>query len=321
MDKTILRCFLSLLITLGYFQMQPAIAADIGPITVDEVGFEQRYATVNGTRLHYLIAGDGARPVLLIHGFPGSWRNWELLMGRLVQAGYTAIVPDYRGAGESDLAEGGYDKKNMARDLHELMAGLNLGKADIIGHDMGLIIAYAYAAQFPQDTRKLVLMDGFLPGIPGWEVPYSGNPSAGITSKWHFRFFGKTALKLLDGREQIYLDMFFDDFALKGNSTVSTEVREALLADYSRPGRMEAAFKLYSAWVDHDAADNQAFAKQKLAMPLLTLGGSHSRGKTLAEQATQIADEPQSQIVSNAAHWVLEEQTETTRKAIFDFLK
>ncbi|WLH13216.1 alpha/beta hydrolase [Pseudomonas hefeiensis] len=289
-------------------------------IVVDGVTCTRAYAYVNGIRLHYLMSGNGERPVLLVHGFPGSWRSWEALMGPLVRAGFTPIVPDYRGAGETDISTGGYDKRSMADDLHELVTLLNIKQVDIVGHDMGLIIAYAYAALYPNETQHIILMDGFIPGVPGWETAYNGNPAAGIASKWHFRFFGKTAMSLIQGQEMTYLDMFFDDFVFEGNNKVSDEVRAALVNDYSRPGRMEAAFKLYSAWIENDANDNQEFSKNTLTAPLLTIGGDHSRGKTLAEQATHITTQPHSLILKNTGHWVLEEQTQATREAILAFL-
>ncbi|WP_447767740.1 alpha/beta fold hydrolase [Pseudomonas kilonensis] len=288
-------------------------------VVVDGATFTHAYACVNGIRLHYLMGGDGERPILLVHGFPGSWRSWEPLMGALVRAGYTPIVPDYRGAGETDISVGGYDKKSMAHDLHELVTLLNIKQVDIIGHDIGLIIAYAYGALYPDETGRIVLMDGFIPGIPGWEAAYNGNAATGIASKWHFRFFGKAALTLIEGQEKTYLDMFFDDFVLARNAKVSNAVRQALVHDYSRPGRMEAAFKLYSTWVEQDAHDNLEFSKNKLTAPLLTIGGDHSRGKTLAEQALYIATQPHSLILVETGHWVLEEQTQATREAILAF--
>ncbi|MCI0992972.1 alpha/beta fold hydrolase [Pseudomonas corrugata] len=296
-------------------------SSDGANIVVDGATFRSEYANVNGIRMHYLVSGNGEQPVLLIHGFPGSWRNWKSLMGRLLRAGYTPIVPDYRGAGETDISKDGYDKKNMARDLHELVAVLKLGRLDIVGHDMGLIVAYAYGALYPHETKHIILMDGFVPGLPGWEIPYNGNPANGTASKWHFRFFGETALKMIRGQEKTYLDMFFDEFVYPGNPKVDDEVRNALVMDYSRPGRMEAAFKLYSAWVESDANDNQAFAQNKLAVPVLTIGGDHSRGKTLAEQVNHISYRPHSLILQNTGHWVLEEKAQATAQAILDFLQ
>lgn len=303
-------------------QLQAATpTADPQSVVIDGATFKSEYANVNGIRMHYLMSGNGDKPVLLVHGFPGSWRSWEALMGRLARAGYTPVVPDYRGAGETEISTSGYDKKNMALDLHELIKALKMKQVDIIGHDMGLIVAYAYGALYPQETKHIVLMDGFIPGIPGWETPYNGNPAAGIPSKWHFRFFGPTAVAMIQGKEKIYLDMFFDGFVYKGNPSVSNEVREALVKDYSRPGRMEAAFKLYSAWVEHDANDNQAFAENKLTIPVLTIGGGNSRGKTLSEQVQHITTQPHSLILQNTGHWVLEEKTEATSEAILDFLQ
>ncbi|WP_420234197.1 alpha/beta fold hydrolase [Pseudomonas sp. ABY48] len=295
-------------------------STDPNSVVVDGALFTRAYASVNGIRLHYLMSGDGEHPILLVHGFPGSWRSWEPLMSVLVHAGFTPIVPDYRGAGETDISIGGYDKKSMAHDLHELVTLLNIKQVDIIGHDIGLTIAYAYGALYPAETGRIVLMDGFIPGIPGWEAAYNGDSAAGTASTWHFRFFGKAALSLIQGREKAYLDMFFDDFVLARNAKVSNEVRQALVQDYSRPGRMEAVFKLYSAWTEHDASDNQEFAKRPLTAPVLTIGGDHSRGKTLAEQARHIATQPHSLILVNTGHWVLEEQTQATREMILAFL-
>ncbi|MDP9783626.1 alpha/beta fold hydrolase [Pseudomonas fluorescens] len=290
-------------------------------IVVEGALFTRGYVYVNGIRMHYLISGNGENPVLLVHGFPGSWRNWEALMGPLVRAGYTPIVPDYRGAGETDISESGYDKKSMAHDLHELVIHLNIKQVDVVGHDMGLIIAYAYGALYPGETKRIILMDGFIPGIPGWEAAYNGDPSAGIASKWHFRFFGETALAMIQGREEIYLNMFFDNFVFSRNNAVSDSVRAALVKDYSRPGRMEAAFKLYSAWIEHDVNDNQEFASHKLTVPVLTIGGDHSRGNTLAEQVKYITTQPYAFILHNTGHWVLEEKTQATCEAILAFLR
>lgn len=161
--------------------------------SIDGVQFEHGYVAVNGdgVQIHYLTAGDRRRPVLLIHGFPGSWRSWKPLMGRLVKQGYTVIVPDFRGAGESSAPSTGYDKKTMAQDMRALVSSLGFKEVAVVGHDIGLSIAYAYAAQFPDEVKKLVLMDAFFPGIAGWEQSYDGRPG-----KWHFRFFGDSPLQL-----------------------------------------------------------------------------------------------------------------------------
>jgi pimeloyl-ACP methyl ester carboxylesterase len=294
-----------------------ASAADSAePEVIDGVKFEQRFAEVNGIQMHYLIAGDGRKPVLLIHGFPGDWRNWKLIMGKLVNQGYTAVVPDFRGAGKSSAPSSGYDKKTMAQDMHALMRSLGFKETAIVGHDIGTNIAYLYAAQFPGEVKKLVLMDSFLPGIPGWEQGYDGRPG-----KWHFRFFGDTALQLVKGRERTYVDMFWNEFVVPGNPSVPEADRATLAKDYAREGRMKVAFALYSTWPINDAPDNQAYATKKLEIPVLSIGGDHSRGKTLAEQMPQIAENPQSLIIKNSGHFVLEEKTDETSAAIFKFLK
>src|SRR5213593_2312745 len=130
-------------------------------------GFTERDTAVNGVRIHYLIGGQGS-PVVLLHGYTQTSHMWLPIMPLLAER-HTVIVPDLRGAGDSSKPESVYDKKNMAADIRDLTASLGLNRATIVGHDIGLMVAYAYAAQFPQATKRLVLMDAFLPGIGDWK--------------------------------------------------------------------------------------------------------------------------------------------------------
>jgi pimeloyl-ACP methyl ester carboxylesterase len=175
-------------------------------------GFESRFADVDGTRLHYLIGGRGS-PVVLLHGFAETGHMWQPLMPLLAER-HTVIVPDLRGAGDSARPDSGYDKLTMAVDIHELTQSLGFQSVAIVGHDIGLMVAYAYAAQFPQGTERVVLMDAFLPGIGNWKEMWL------LRDLWHFHFYGRTPLALVQGRERIYLDHFWNDFAADEHHSV-----------------------------------------------------------------------------------------------------
>ncbi|HKB44493.1 MAG TPA: alpha/beta hydrolase, partial [Chitinophagaceae bacterium] len=143
-----------------------AVNKTIKPASPPE-GFKHQYATVNGIKLHYVIGGHGT-PLMLVHGFPQNWYMWNRLLPELSKH-FTVICPDLRGVGESGKPKDGYDKKTMAIDLHELMKTLGYEKINLAGHDVGLMVAYAYAAQFPNEVNKLALLDALLAGIePVW---------------------------------------------------------------------------------------------------------------------------------------------------------
>jgi pimeloyl-ACP methyl ester carboxylesterase len=161
--------------------------------------FSERFAKVNGVRLRYLIGGTGS-PVVLLHGYAETSHMWRPILPALADS-HTVIVPDLRGAGGSAKPASGYDKKTMAMDIHELTSSLKLDRVRIVGHDIGLMVAYAYAAQFPQATDRVVLMDAFLPGIGNWKNVWL------LRDMWHFHFYGDVPLQLVKGRERIYLSI------------------------------------------------------------------------------------------------------------------
>jgi pimeloyl-ACP methyl ester carboxylesterase len=189
------------------------------PATAQEiVAIDSRQAEVNGTTLAYLIAGSG-EPILLLHGYAQTSHMWRPLIARLAQT-HTVIAPDLRGFGQSAKPEGGYDKKTMAQDLHVLAASLGLERVGIAGHDIGLMVAYAYAAQYPEEVDRIALMDAFLPGVGNWTTVWL------LRDLWHFHFYGKTPLALVDGRERIYFEHFWNDFAADPAHSVSEEDRQ-----------------------------------------------------------------------------------------------
>src|SRR5205809_894770 len=227
-------------------------------------GFTEHTADVNGVRIHYSIGGKG-NPVVLLHGYAQTSHMWNPIMPLLAK-NHTVIVPDLRGAGGSSKAESGYDKKNMAVDIHDLVTSLGFKRASIVGHDIGLMVAYAYAAQFPQETERLVLMDAFLPGIGDWKNVWL------MRDLWHFHFYGEVPLALVKGRERIYLEHFWNDFAADPKHSVPEADRRFYAAAYAQPGAMRAGFEVFRAF-EQDAKDFAELAQTKLTMPMLVLNG------------------------------------------------
>src|SRR6201993_3397829 len=164
-----------------------------------------RTATVDGAKLHYMAAGHGT-PLILLHGYAETSLMWKPIIPVLAER-FTVIAPDLPGIGDSDIPTDGLDMKSAAIRIHDLAKSLGVQKAEVVGHDIGLMVAYAYAAQFQAEVSKLVLMDAFLPGVGGWEPIYN-NPRF-----WHFRFSGPTPEALVRGRERTYFEYFWNEFA------------------------------------------------------------------------------------------------------------
>jgi pimeloyl-ACP methyl ester carboxylesterase len=274
-------------------------------------GFEERFANVNGTRIRYLIGGQGS-PVVLLHGYAQTGHMWGPLLPRLASR-HTVVVPDLRGAGGSAKPESGYDKKNMAVDIHELTTSLGLGRVEIVGHDIGLMVAYAYAAQFPQSTERLVLMDAFLPGIGPWKDVWL------MRDLWHFHFYGKTPLALVDGRERTYFEHFWNDFAADPRHSVSEADRQVYAAAYAQPGGMRAGFEYFRNF-EKDAQDFAALAAAPLAMPVLVLTGEKASGRFLIEQARRVATNVKGVVIAGSGHWLIDEAPDKVIPELVAFL-
>lgn len=260
--------------------------------------FTSRRVAVGDVHLHVRTGGSGP-PVLLLHGFAETGAMWDPLLP-LLAPDHTLIVPDLRGAGESDLPEGGYDKVTMARDMHTLVRQLGMERVTLVGHDIGLMVAYAYAAQFPADMARVVLMDAFLPGIGNWKAMWL------LRDLWHFHFYGKTPLALVAGRERIYLEHFWNDFAADPAHSVPEADRQRYTAAYARPGAMRAAFEYFRNF-ERDAADFAALGRTKLPMPVRVIAGEKSGGTFLIEQVRLVAEDVDGTVVPGAGHWLLEE--------------
>jgi pimeloyl-ACP methyl ester carboxylesterase len=274
-------------------------------------GFTERFAEVNGVRLHYWIGGSG-NPVVLLHGYAETGLMWRPIMPLLAKR-HTVIVPDLRGAGKSAKPQSGYDKVNMAVDIHELIVSLGFTRVSIVGHDIGLMVAYAYAAQFPQATERVVLMDAFLPGIGNWNDVWL------MRDKWHFHFYGETPLALVKGRERIYLEHFWNGFAADPKHSVPEADRRAYAKLYAQPGGMRAGFEYFRNF-ERDAKDFARLAATPLPMPVLVLTGEKASGKFLIEQAMLVATDVRGQVIMGAGHWLIEEVPGTVIPAIVEFI-
>ena len=274
--------------------------------------FSERTVQVDGVGLHCKVGGHGA-PVVLLHGYAETGDMWAPIMGQLA-ATHTVIVPDLRGAGASEKPAGGYDKKSMAMDIHALVQTFSRQAAAVVGHDIGLMVAYAYAAQYPQDTLRLALMDAFLPGIGNWKDVWL------MRDLWHFHFYGETPLALVKGRERIYLEHFWNDFAADKTRSVPEADRERYAAAYAQPGAMRAGFEYFRNF-ERDAADFAQLAQTRLEMPVLVLSGEKAGGPFLIEQARMVANDVDGRIIEGAGHWLMEEAPQQTIAALLAFLK
>jgi pimeloyl-ACP methyl ester carboxylesterase len=257
---------------------------------------ESRFAEINGVKLHYLTAGKGPA-VILLHGYTQTSRMWRPLIP-LLAGRFTVIAPDLPGIGDSVIPKDGLDMKTAAIRIHGLAKSLGVDKARVVGHDIGLMVAYAYAAQFPAETEKLAVMDAFLPGVAGWEAVYN-DPSI-----WHFRFNGPTPEALVRGRERMYFEFFWNDFAADKNRSIPEADRAAYAAAYSRPGRMRAGWAYFVSFTQA-ARDFEELSKTKLTMPVLAIGGEKANGQVLGEQMKLVATNATMIVLKNTGHWVL----------------
>jgi pimeloyl-ACP methyl ester carboxylesterase len=271
---------------------------------------ESRFADVNGARLHYLIVGKGD-PVLLLHGYAQNSHMWRPLIPELART-HTVIAPDLRGFGDSDKPDRSYDKKSMAQDIHALAVSLGHTRIGLAGHDIGLMVAYAYAAQYPAEVERIALMDAFLPGVGDWTTVWL------MRDLWHFHFYGKTPLALVEGRERIYFEHFWNDFAADPSHSVSEQDRQFYAAAYAQPGAMKAGFEVFRAF-EQDAKDFAEFARTKLKMPMLVLTGEKASGEFLIAQGRLVADQVEGVVIKGSGHWLMDEAPAQTIPELVTF--
>ena len=259
------------------------------------------------------VRSAGAGPaVVLIHGYAETSDSWAPLATELVRS-YTVIVPDLRGIGHSSRPAGGYDKKTQAADIRAVVTTLGFDRTFVVSHDIGIMVAYAYAALYPDKVERLVVMDAPLPGIAPWDDIIKDH------KLWHFSFWGPDEERLVQGRERIYLDRIWNDFG--ASPTQPDELtRKFYAAQYAKPGAMHAGFEHFKAF-SQDAEDNKVFARTKLTMPVLAVGGGKSFGATEAVVMRNVAVNVREAVVPNSGHWLMEESPTYTVNLIRDYLK
>jgi pimeloyl-ACP methyl ester carboxylesterase len=272
---------------------------------------ESGFAEVNGVSIHYLMSGKG-KPIILLHGYAQTSHMWLPLIAELAKT-HTVIAPDLRGFGESAKPDGSYDKATMARDIHAFAASLGHARIVIAGHDIGLMVAYAYAAQYPGAVERIALMDAFLPGVGDWTSVWL------LRDLWHFHFYGKTPLALVEGRERIYFEHFWNDFAADPGHSISEADRQLYAAAYAQPGGMRAGFEVFRAF-ERDAADFAAFSKTKLSMPMLVLTGEKASGEFLIAQGRLVAENVEGVIIKGSGHWLIDEAPDQVIPKLVAFL-
>ena len=277
----------------------------------DDPTVVSRTTEIDDVHLHYLTAGQGPA-LILLHGYAETSLMWRPIMPLLAER-FTVIAPDLPGIGDSAIPDSGLDMKTAAIRIHALARSLGVEKAKVVGHDIGLMVAYAYAAQFPSEVEKLVVMDAFLPGVGGWEAVYN-NPGL-----WHFRFNGPTPEALVQGRERIYFEHFWNDFAADKTRSIPEADREAYTAAYSRPGRMRAGWAYFVSFLQA-ASDFAQLSQTKLTMPVLAIGGQKSLGEALAQQMKLVASNVTVVVLQDTGHWLLEERPKETTEALRKFL-
>ena len=272
---------------------------------------EDKFADVNGVRLHYLIAGKGD-PVVLLHGFAQTSHMWLPLIAKLSDTN-PVIAPDLRGFGQSSTPSDGYTKAAMAQDIHALVKSLGYSRIRLVGHDIGLMVAYAFAAQWPGEVDRLVLMEAFLPGVGDWNSVFM------LRDLWHFHFYGKTPLALVTGRERVYLEHFWNDFAADPQKSISEKDREFFAKAYAQPGHMAAGMEVFRAF-PRDAEDFAAYSRTRLTMPMLVLSGEKAGGSFLIEQGKMVATAVEGVLVKGSGHWLMEEAPDQVIPKLVEFL-
>lgn len=266
----------------------------------------------NGTQIYVRAGGEGPA-VLLLHGYGETGDMWAPLAARLAR-NHEVIVPDLRGLGLSSRPAGGYDKKTQAEDMAGVLDSLKIDKVDLVTHDIGNMVGYAFTAQHPERVKKFVIIDAPLPGIGPWDDIVRSH------ALWHFSFYGPDAERLVKGRERIYLDRFWNEFSADPKKFDEAS-RKHYAQLYAAAGAMHAGFEQFKAF-DQDAADNKAFvAKGMLTMPVLAIGGEKSFGPMMGTVMRAAASNVQTAVVPNSGHWVMEENPEATMKLIEDFLQ
>ena len=283
-----------------------AFAANYG------TSFQQKMVPVEGCTLSATVGGKGPT-VLLLHGYAESARMWKPLAVALAPR-FNVVAIDLPGIGDSSIPASGIDMTTSAKRIHEAVHKLGYERVRVVGHDIGLMVAYAYAAQYPSEVETLTLMDAFLPGIGAWRDIYDA------PGPWHFRFYGHTPELLVKGHERTYFEHFWNDFAADPKHSIPEADRQAYAKAYARPGRMAAGFAYFASFLK--TADEFArFGATRLPMPVTSIGGEKANGEALGAQMKLISANPTVLIIKGAGHWIMEEKQKETMAAVIQALE
>jgi pimeloyl-ACP methyl ester carboxylesterase len=284
-------------------------AAQVPPFPAS---FTTQEISGNGATIHVRIGGKGPA-VVLLHGYGETGDMWAPLAADLMRD-HLVVVPDLRGLGLSSKPAGGFDKKTQAGDVAAVLDRLKVVKADLVTHDIGNMVGFAFAALHPERVGRFVLIDAPVPGVGPWEEILK-NPLL-----WHFRFGGPDMERLVAGRERIYLDRFWNEFSARP-AAFTEGSREHYAALYAMPGAMHSGFAQFAAF-DQDAIDNRALlaAKGKLTMPILALGGEKSFGPMMATVMRAAGTDVTGGVVPGSGHWIMEENPAATVVLVRKFL-
>ena len=316
--KIFLTFIICCVVSLGI--MSPVIVTAqnvIGDSSEKKISYTHYKTNVNGIQLHYIMGGKGeGDPIVLLHGWPETWYEWRHIIPQLIANNYTVIAPDLRGLGDSERPQTGYDKKTVAEDIYQLVKKLGYSKVYLVAHDWGGPVAYSYAAAHPQDVEKMVILDTLLPGF-GVEESAKFLPNG----LWHLSFHAVRDLpeKLIDGQEDTYINWFYDNYSYN-QSAITSEDREEYIKQYSKLGAMRAGFEYYRA-IFEDAQNNKEYAKQKLDMPILSVGGEKAIGNLTTTSFQKVANNVTGMTLPNTGHFIPEERPNFLTKEILGFFK
>ncbi len=270
---------------------------------------------VNGIRLFYRSAGSG-EPVVLLHGFPETSNAWRKVIPALAQH-YQVIAPDLRGCGESDRPDAGYDKRTVAEDIHQLVAKLGLQAINLVSHDVGMMVGYAYASAFPKEVKRLVLMEAALPGL-GLEELYDANK---YPMMYHLPLFeapNGLAEALITGREKMFVRHFMLQQA-HNTAGLENDILDEYADRLAAPGALHAGIAYFRAH-KVDAEHNRENAKTKLPMPVLTVAGAASAGTGLEGAIRPLTKRMRAIVIQDCGHYLAEEQPDMLSNELLRFL-
>lgn len=304
---TMIRTFVSL-IACSLLFVASTCAAAVKPYPAS---FKTETIDANGTQIYVRVGGHGPA-VVMLHGYGETGDMWQPLAVAMAK-NHTVIVPDLRGMGLSAHPDGGYDKKNQGRDVAAVLDALHVDRVDVVAHDIGNMVAFAFVAEQPQRVTHLVLMDAPIPGVGPWEEILK-NPLL-----WHFRFYGPDMERLVKGRERIYLDRFWNEFSADPKNFDEAS-REHYAKLYARPKAMHDGFEQFHAF-DQDAQDNRQFLiAGPISVPVLAIGGEKSFGTQMAVVARAAFSNVRGAVIPHAGHWLMEENPQATVAAVQEFI-